>query len=700
MMKKALLTCISVLATLSLVAQVRHIVKELPFNSSEHNEYAPVPYNGGLVFCSDRRSDALFSYSDEKNAPLTDIYYSQFANNSWSKASRFAPSITSYFHEGPATFGVNGKNVYFTRNILLDKKQRERNRLGIYSAELKDGDWVNILPFKYNSREYATGHPSLSTDGTRIFFISDMPGGSGGTDIYMCQLKNGLWEKPVNLGPGVNTAGNEMFPFIAPNGNLYFSSTSHNSIGGLDIFVTRYTNGQWENTQRLPEPVNSKKDDFAYVCDVSGKKGYFTSNRKGSDDIFEFLLPVPEFNDCDTLKKNNYCFELFQEGEIPADSLPLAYEWSLGDGTKVKASSVDHCYKRPGIYSVQLNVIDLETGEVFYNEASYDLEVKNHEQVFIASADTSAPGLPVPFDGSGTNVRDFVASAYYWDFGDGILDTGARITHVFTHPGIYHVRLGVTSAPGPDGNYKKACVQKKIVVTSQAKKAIASRKNEIQDKKTIPPPQQPLEIVYKVEIASSKDRIALDNALFDELKGEYSVQENYVQVKDLYSYTVGEEKNISSAWPIYKDLKSKGYGNAVVRSFADEIVSLDEMSLLSKSEASKKTVRINNALFEPGKHQLTDGARIEVEKLYRLMANNKDISAYISAHTDNEGSEVLNQALSEKRANAIVDHLVAKGISRDRLNAKGYGESMPIADNSTSEGRKLNRRVEVKIIWK
>jgi outer membrane protein OmpA-like peptidoglycan-associated protein len=701
-MRKAALVIIITISALLSRAQLTPAVTPLPFNTKESNEYGPAPYMNGLVFCSDRKAEALVHYADEKNEPLTDIYFTRPGKNSWDKPVKFSPSISSYFHEGPATFTANGKKIYFTRNIILNKKEshRDRNRLGIYAAELIDGEWMNILPFEHNSREYSTGHPSLTPDGAKMFFISDMPGGSGGTDIYVTVLENGRWRKPVNIGPAVNTPGNEMFPFIDANGNLYFSSTGHNSTGGLDIFISRNVHGEWQQAQRLPEPVNSGKDDFAYVCDASGSKGYFSSSRNGSDDIFEFLLPMPAFNACDSLIATNYCFEFFQEGEIPADGLPLAYEWDLGDGTKVRSLSADHCFKEPGTYDVRLNIIDTLTGEVFYNEASHRLEIGLPEQPLIISADTCKPGQAIRFEGSGKNLRSFDAASYYWDFGDSYLDTGKTVMHTFSHAGIYQVRLGVTSAVSTSGELKKACVYKQVVVTNEMKKEITGPNSAAHPPQTILSSSQPLEVVYKVEVTSSTDRIPLDNKIFDNLKESYTVQENYEVSKNTYSYTVGEEKTLAGAWPVYKDVKSKGYRNASVKTFSDDIVSLDQVGLLTKKEVNRKTVRINNALFDPGRHELTSEARSEMDKLYRIMAANPGIKVYIAAHTDNEGNEGHNLVLSEKRAKAIAEYLAGKGISTDRMETRGYGESIPIADNSTAEGRKLNRRVEIKISWR
>jgi outer membrane protein OmpA-like peptidoglycan-associated protein/chitodextrinase len=696
-MKRSLsLISILILFLCNAQAQVTYEIKKPGINSKEYNEFAAVPYKDGVAFCSNRPVKLLVTYSDQQNNPLTDIYFAQKYKGSWGRAERLSPMLTTIFNDGPVTFSAAGTKVYFTRNINISTKGGStRNVLGIYTADFIDGEWMNILPFEYNSDTYATGHPSLDAQGNKLYFISDMSGGYGGTDIYVSELVNGKWQKPVNLGADVNTSANEMFPYISSSGDLYFSSVVKEGNGGMDVLVTRQADGKWSKPKPLPPPINSKYDDFSYVCDASGKQGYFSSNRDGSDDIFEFALPIPMFEKCDSLKKNNPCFVFFQDGVAIEDSLPLTYEWDLGDGTKIKGLEAEHCYKADGTYSIKLNVIDTTTGEIFYNEAAYDLEVKSNEQVYIASADTAAAGQPISFDGKRTNLRDFKIDAWYWNFGDASADTGIAASHTFAKPGTYEVRLGVTTADD-----KKACSYKRIVVRDEQAGNPSTASGKVEASQVVLPPNKPLEQVYKVEVVNSKERIPLEDKRFDKLDDTYSVQENFVIDKQEYSYTVGQENTLSATWPIYKDVRSKGYTEAKVKSYTEDIVSLDEVSKLSGKEMSNKIVRIDNALFDPGKYDLTEGAKVEMDKLYRLMNGNSSISVNINAHTDNEGNEQANLLLSEKRAQAIMDYLASKGIEKNRMIPKGYGESEPVADNGTAEGRKLNRRVEIKINWR
>jgi len=201
------------------------------------------------------------------------------------------------YHEACATFSKDGKTVYFTRNnYYANKKGISKDRkmkLAIYIADVSDdGSWSNIRPFPYNSEEYNNGHPTLSLDGKTMYFTSDMPGTIGRTDIFMVEItESGDFGVPRNLGGNVNTPGREMFPFIAADGTLYFSSDGHKGYGRLDIFKTDSDELELAAVQNLGEPFNSSRDDFAFVLHRNMLDGYFSSNRvggKGDDDIYFF----------------------------------------------------------------------------------------------------------------------------------------------------------------------------------------------------------------------------------------------------------------------------------------------------------------------------------------------------------------------------------------------------------------------------
>jgi outer membrane protein OmpA-like peptidoglycan-associated protein/tetratricopeptide (TPR) repeat protein len=209
--------------------------------------------------------------------------------------------VNSKYHDGPASANAAGDVLWFTRNnYFKGRAQRSQNglsRLSVYKAQRVGDRWTDLQQFIYNNSEVSIGHPALSRDGRVLLFVSDMPGGFGGTDLYMCREQAGQWSEPENLGPTVNTSFNESFPFLAANGTLYFASNGHSGLGGLDVFaVEPVVGGGFGAAVNVGAPVNGPKDDFAFIIDAANKRGYFSSNRpggRGDDDIYAFDMLAP-----------------------------------------------------------------------------------------------------------------------------------------------------------------------------------------------------------------------------------------------------------------------------------------------------------------------------------------------------------------------------------------------------------------------
>ena len=200
------------------------------------------------------------------------------------------------FHEGSISFSADFKKMFFTRSNYYENKLRRDgngvNNLKIFIAEEKDGKWKVKDKFPYNSNDYSVGHPSLSHDGKVLYFVSNMPGGFGGTDIYRSFLVDGKWSQPENLGDRVNTKGDEMFPYFNSRESLFFSSNGRAGKGGLDLYVINTDGGNFE-AGHLGSPLNSSGDDFSFVLHTEGRVGYFASNRSGGvgkDDIYSFKI--------------------------------------------------------------------------------------------------------------------------------------------------------------------------------------------------------------------------------------------------------------------------------------------------------------------------------------------------------------------------------------------------------------------------
>ncbi|MEL6812129.1 MAG: OmpA family protein [Bacteroidota bacterium] len=221
----------------------------------------------------------------------------------------FSERVNTRYHEASVSFSPDQQTMYFTRNnFSIDEgKKLERdtegvNHLKLYRTEQVvenkgrklDTLWTYIGELPFNSVEYSVGHPAVSPDGTTLYFVSDMPGGLGATDIYKVTINgDGTFGEPVNVGAPINTAGREMFPYVTEN-KFYFSSDGHIGLGALDVFETQLDKkGEtYLEPRNLGAPLNSDLDDFAFIIDEESKEGYFSSNRKGGkgdDDIYAFV---------------------------------------------------------------------------------------------------------------------------------------------------------------------------------------------------------------------------------------------------------------------------------------------------------------------------------------------------------------------------------------------------------------------------
>jgi len=278
----------------------------LPFNT-DGSDIGPALHNNELYFTADTAI-----HTRNKTDPWTGnnfykIYHvSCDANGNCSPViSDLNKKINSKYHDGPCTFSADGNEMYFTRTFYIQKlltktplpDENDVVHLEIQIASDYDAtkkEYKKITSFPYNNKNYSVAHPAISKDGHMLIFASDMNGGQGGTDLYLCTRNNGnQWSIPQNLGKAVNTEGNELFPYLAADNTLYFSSNGHIGYGGFDIYACTWDsqNNSFSEPRNVGVPINSSYDDISFVLQDNGNQGYFASNRpasKGSDNIYSF----------------------------------------------------------------------------------------------------------------------------------------------------------------------------------------------------------------------------------------------------------------------------------------------------------------------------------------------------------------------------------------------------------------------------
>jgi len=279
----------------SIVAQsqltaAQYKLKSLEANS-ENGDFGTAFYGPDkIVFSSSRKNGISNKTWDGNDQPFLDLYIGNVeADGEITRVRPFSSSVNSKYHDAMVAFSPDLKEIYFTSNNYMDGKVRSGN-LKIFRATVgSSGNRINVMTLPINNDKFSTGHPFVSKDGKKLYYISDMPGGLGGTDIYEVTINNGHYGAPKNLGPTVNSKYKEYTPYV--DGDIiYFSSNKPGGEGGFDIYMTKL-DGSVEEPINLGIPMNSKGDDISFIINQATQRGYFSSNRgggKGDDDIYSF----------------------------------------------------------------------------------------------------------------------------------------------------------------------------------------------------------------------------------------------------------------------------------------------------------------------------------------------------------------------------------------------------------------------------
>ncbi len=258
---------------------------------------------------------------------------------------RLAGDVNTKYHEAGVAITKDLKTVYFTANNFYKKKfltdSSGINNLQIFRAQLDvDVKWTLKEKLPFNNDQYSVGHPALNNDDSKLYFVSDMPGSYGKTDLYVVDInEDGSFGVPRNLGPKINTKEKEMFPYIGKDNILYFSTNGHPGYGELDIFASKIFDKSVSQPINLDEPVNSPDDDFAFIIDDARDRGFFSSNRKegkGDDDIYSFLASPGLYIHCEQIITG------VVRSESSGDLLPGAKIVLLDeDGDEISSTTAD-----------------------------------------------------------------------------------------------------------------------------------------------------------------------------------------------------------------------------------------------------------------------------------------------------------------------------------------------------------------------
>ncbi len=263
-------------------------------------DFSPIPFGNGIIYTSSKSNRFLKCPSDNAG-DYTDIKYAEKkADGSFDKPVPLSGDINGKYNDGCVAIFPGNNKIVFTRNNLNGRNSQEIIDLKLYTADLVGDKWVNVTELPFNSDDWSTCHPALSRDGNLLVFSSNRPGSTDNTmDLWYSRLNGGVWDIPQNLGSSVNSSGNELFPYLDENNNLFFSSNRAGGSGGLDIWAAAMnSSGQWELTGNLGAPFSQPGDDVNFVSLNGGTEGYFASDRahsdaQGADDIY-FWKYAPE----------------------------------------------------------------------------------------------------------------------------------------------------------------------------------------------------------------------------------------------------------------------------------------------------------------------------------------------------------------------------------------------------------------------
>ncbi|MBP2283249.1 outer membrane protein OmpA-like peptidoglycan-associated protein [Flavobacterium sp. CG_23.5] len=276
--------------------------------NSEKSDFGAALYGNVIYFASARdETNKVYGWNNE---PFLDLYESNYneVDGTYSEPTAIS-ELNTVYHEGPLTMTKDGNTVYFSSESFNEKlfvkdrtKKLKFGQVSLFKAVNDNGKWTSITPLPFNSKNYSTGNPSIDKEGKTLYFASNMPGSIGGTDIWKVAVNvDGSFGTPENLGDKINTVGDENFPFISDEGILYFSSNGLMGFGGLDVFYADLNKN--ETPTNMGSPVNTEKDDFSFTFNKDKNIGYLSSNRSGTDHIYN-SIPVCK-SEMSTIVKNS-----------------------------------------------------------------------------------------------------------------------------------------------------------------------------------------------------------------------------------------------------------------------------------------------------------------------------------------------------------------------------------------------------------
>jgi len=644
-----------------LLSRDRYTVKNLDFNSPGY-DFSSALTTEGLVFSSSRDSSKAISREHTwTGTEFFDIYSVKGDKTAFGKPQRLKGDAATKYHEGAVSYTQDYKKVYFTRNNFDNNKVKTSTdkivKLKIYESDVDGKTWKNDKPFAYNNNEYSVGHPALTPDGNTMYFVSDMPGGFGYTDLYVTKKEGDNWGTPKNLGPEINTEGREMFPFVDKDGELYFASDGHGGLGGLDNFRVKFNEktGKPGKIRNIGAPINSSYDDFGMHFCKDKSYGYFTSDRvdgKGLDDIYSF-------ND---------------------DGIYL-------EGIVVDAKTGEPICNSKVIMNAKVNKAEQgRTNTECDGEFEFNV-VRNTDYCFVGSA-----------EGYSTN-SDVCATTR------GV-SPGGKVFVKIPLEKSHEYAMSVTVL----GKTPKTPGQKSV--DDKSPKSPEDKSVDTDDKSPKTPEERGLKPLANAKVLISSQCEGWTKAFTADENGKICevvrCDCDYIIVANANGYLPGSTTLVKDDGECVIDRKCG------VNPKEAEVI-------LDRIPGSGPRIGPNGEIIDDGIVDDTSGEMLldiyydfdkwfirqeserELNRVLGFMQENPDAIVEIGSHTDARAPFDYNIRLSQRRAQSVVDWLIAHGIKKNKLQAKGYGETKTVngcTDNvtCTEYEHQRNRRTTFRVI--
>lgn len=717
---------------------IEYEVKNIESINTDKSEFSPIVFNNKLAFVAEKESFNFVDYSvnDYNGEPYLNMYVTEIKGAEAKKSKTLSKRINTDYHDGPGCISNDGKTFYFTR-VSYKKKKDFTNTAKIFVAVGEERKWSDIKPFEYNSDNYSVAHPSISNDGKLFFFTSDMPGGLGGKDIWVCRSNGSGWDKPVNLGPDINTSADEMFPTIRGDGTLYFSSTGLPGFGGLDIYAAKQLDGKWILIRNEGLNINSSFDDFG-ITFLNDSIGYFSSNRtggKGKDDIYWYKFTNKALTVSGTVL-------LTEAGNNPAKGIMVVLADT--DGRRIDSMKTNQKgyfeFKNIDADKKYMAIIDSDDPQ-FAGKARYFLADKNNTVQRITNKQGSEKfvfkNLPVdPNNLPDLHTEDDLTLAGNLLYGENpskpIKNSKLKLTNeagdvietvttnefgAFAFRNIpadqnylvsieesdislpANTKVTLTNKSGKElktfytgagkFNFKVLSADKSLLKEMDAEDMNMSM--DIygymydQNKKPISTAK------FRIKEAGAKTElqeiITAENGKFNfkNLKGD----KNYLFETDDKDPVLSGVKRIyiaDSKGRIYKVIDKDGTGKFTFKLLEADKTALGEfvvddpwLQVLQlknkKNEEAKELTIIESIYYGSGDYKFDAAGQKVLDKVISVLASNPKLMIELSSHTDSKASDDFNLELSKKRAQYAVNYIVSKGIDKKRMKAVGYGET-------------------------